>query len=104
MKIIIVYFLFFYLKAIFLIVRIAVRVLSKENDPLVQTIRKMNADVDSIALWRLLFPSWAKLSASIFDVIPEPSVGLHQFTLWRTQDIFFKLKLDKVVKIMMEFK
>lgn len=50
MKIIIVYFLFFYLKAIFLIVRIAVRVLSKENDPLVQTIRKMNADVDSIAL------------------------------------------------------
>jgi len=69
LKIIIIYFLFFYLKAIFFTVKIAVGVLTKENDPLVQTIRKMNACVDSTALSRLLFPLWAKFSASIFDVI-----------------------------------
>ena len=95
LKIITVYFLFFYLKAIFLVVKIAVGVLTRENDLLVQAIRKMNVHVESIALLRLLFPSWAKFSASIFDAIAQTSVGLHQFMLQRIQDIFsLLLKLN----------
>lgn len=94
MKIIIVHFLFFYLKAIFLIVKIAVGVLTRENDLLVQAIRKMNVHVESIVLLRLFFPSWAKFSAGIFDALPQTSVGLHQFMSKRIQDFFFLLKLN----------
>lgn len=38
---------------------------------------------------RLLFPSWAKFSAGIFDAIAQIPLGPHQVLLQRTQDIFY---------------
>lgn len=98
MKIIIFYFLFFYLKAIFLIVKIAVGVLTRENDLLVQAIRKMNVHVESTVLLRLLFPPWAKFSPGIFDAIPQTSLELHQFMLQRMPDNFLVVKIELTYK------
>lgn len=59
---------------------------------------KMNVHVESIVLLRLLFPSWAKFFAGIFDAIPQTSVGLHQLMLQRIQYISVVVKSEKSYK------